>query len=174
MPNSQSKRNCVSEMKDSGSRGKIFRSIFGLWILLSSVTGAQAQTFTSFDAGFYTFGGSINPSGEIAGSYWDPGFVRLHGFIRSVGGTVISFDPPNAVFTVAMSINQAGEITGDYRDEAGVAHGYVRDAQGVITSFDIPGAVLISPVSINARGEITGDYVDAEGVPHNFVRSARG
>jgi hypothetical protein len=84
---------------------------------------------TSFDAGpNFTTPISINPSGEIAGYYFDVNF-RGHGFVRDKDGTITSFDVLGAGSngTFPASINPRGEITGSYSDASNVSHGFLRE-----------------------------------------------
>jgi len=75
-------------------------------------------TFTTFDApaGAYILGSiykvsgsppSINPRGDIVGTYVAPGFVE-HGFLRTKDGAFTTIDPPGAGFTEVIAINPAG------------------------------------------------------------------
>src|SRR5207249_1977992 len=97
---------------------------------------------------------SINPAGEITGSYHSCGGSK-HGFVRDRRGTFTTFAPPGEIGPV--SINPAGEITGSYVG-AGPNQGFVRDRGGTFTTFDVPGSFETFPRSINPAGEITGSY----------------
>lgn len=72
-----------------------------------------------------TFALSINPSGEITGYYYDANNV-VHGFVRDINGTFITFDPLGSIATYPASINPSGEITGHYFDANGRSHGFLR------------------------------------------------
>src|SRR2546422_6095986 len=93
---------------EAGRRGKEFVSmIYRKWFLLGmflvgvlapAISSVHAQTFTSFDppGSIATFAvRSINPAGEITGSYLalDSGLFAVHGFVRDGRGTITSFDP---------------------------------------------------------------------------------
>jgi hypothetical protein len=70
---------------------------------------------------------SINPSGEITGSYLDTTGVE-HGFLRAPDGTLETFDPAGSRGTFPASINPAGTITGF--QEAGIdVHGFFRSRE---------------------------------------------
>jgi hypothetical protein len=130
-----------------------------------------------------TYPYSINTAGTIAGAYSTTGsgtYGVYHGFTRSSGGTVATFDAPNAyaggnLGTAAASINPAGTVTGMYRDTSLVYHGFVRTSKGVITApIDVPGAGTgnsqgTRPISINPAGIIAGSYVDASNASHGFL-----
>jgi predicted membrane protein len=94
--------------------------------------------------------------------------------------TIITFDPPGSVQTLALAINNAGTITGAYADANNLAHGFVRSPDGRITSFDVPGQGTLSgqgvdsAISINPGGEITGLYTDDVYVYHSFLRARNG
>lgn len=136
-------------------------------------------------AGF-TFAGTLpvglDSSGDIAGVYADTNSI-FHGFVRATGGTITSFDVPDAgttgLFpgTVPISVNGAGDITGVYEDANGVNHGFIRAASdGTITApVDAPGAGtsgMISgtvPFSINATDSLTGGYADSNETFHGFA-----
>ena len=95
-------------------------------VLAPAISSVHAQTITSFDVpgSTGTLPASINPAGEITGSYEDSG--GMHGFVRDSRGTITSFDPPGSFGTSPTSINPAGEITGGYFDSGGTVHGFVR------------------------------------------------
>jgi hypothetical protein len=126
-----------------------------------------------------------NDLGAIVGFYTDKNIVP-HGFLRTVNGTIVSFDAPGAGLgkgldqgTVAYSINDLGVIAGEFEDSSYVSHAFVRYPDGSFNTFDAPGAGTgafqgTSAFSINLQGTTTGIYVDGNNVYHGFVRSARG
>jgi hypothetical protein len=68
--------------------------------------------------------------GGLAGFFGDSGSVA-HGFGRTAGGTITTFDAPGAGTkihqgTYSFAINTAGDITGWYLDSGSVFHGFVR------------------------------------------------
>ena len=171
---------------------------------------ARDGTITTFDApdaggvscplaspaqGFfpYAFGTfplvSINPAGEMTGSYFEPisgnpfgGNWR--GFLRAKDGSFTTFDAvpspssPCCTWTFGISINPAGVIAGFDNDAAFVNHGFVRAKDGTVTILDAPGAgtgVSFYPnegtlaLGINPAGRVTGPYVDANKVIHGFL-----
>ena len=71
-------------------------------------------TITTFDApgSVDTAAASINPAGQITGSYFDANRVG-HGFLRKTDATFATFDVPDSVGTFPLSINPAGQITGE-------------------------------------------------------------
>jgi len=125
--------------------------------------------------------GSINPEGAIAGQYFDNSGVS-HGFLRSPGGAITTFDAPGAgtasgqgsFVTFADGINPEGAIAGGYADASNVFHGFVRAPDGSFTTFDPAGSVFTDPAGIDPEGTTTGFYVDSSGVLHGFVRSPHG
>ena len=96
--------------------------------------------------------------------------TRLH------AATFITFDVPNAFFTVGTSINPKGTIPGSYLDASFISHGFVRAPDGTITTFDVPGAVNGTGPSggITPNGTIPGSYADANFLAHGFVRAPDG
>src|ERR1035441_1016716 len=161
----------------------------GGYVLAHCFVRTADGTFTTVDApgagtGAYPEGQGttctgINAAGVIAGSYVDANGLG-HGFARTAGGTMISFDPPGSAGTAPLGISDAGVIAGFYADASGVYHGFVRAARGAITSFDAPGAGTTGPFagtqarSINTAGTIAGYYLDASNVYHGFARAAGG
>jgi hypothetical protein len=139
---------------------------------------ARDGTFVTFDisgAVNGTYPASINPSGAITGSYVDANFVG-HGFLRTTGGTVDTFDVPGAatIGTVPSSINPTGIITGYYYDANFVGHGFLRARDGTVITFDVPGAGSghnqgTAPLGITPAGIIMGLYIDAQGGHHGFL-----
>jgi hypothetical protein len=125
---------------------------------------------------------SINPAGEIAGSYWDTSGVT-HGFLRTPDGTITApIDAPGAgnlsgQGTSVSSNNSAGVITGNYTDADGVSHGYLRTPDGRFTIFNVRGAGAAPdqgegtfPTGNNSAGAIMGYYVDVSLASHGFLR----
>lgn len=112
---------------------------------------------------------SINASGAIVGT------AGTHSFLRTSDGTYITFDPPNAMTSTAVSINASGAICGNFNDLRAIPHGYLRNSDGTFVILDAPGAVSAttfgtSVVAINDSGTIVGTFVDLNGIRHGFVR----
>ena len=130
-----------------------------------------------------TFGGGINPAGEIAGGYLDAN-CALHSFVRAPDGTITTFDAPGAGTgpfqgTDASGINPVGTVTSFFIDTSDVFHGYVRAKDGTFKLFDVTGAGTgpfqgTEPFGLNSPGDIVGSYVDANGVNHGFLRAKNG
>jgi hypothetical protein len=107
----------------------------------------------------------------VAGIYYlSTGY--FHGFVRTIDGTITSFDATNAVATTANNIDPAGAIAGAYYDSSFVERGYVRSPDGKhFTEFNVSGAGQgTSANSSNSAGTITGNYVDSNGVNHGYIR----
>ena len=121
---------------------------------------------------------SISLTGDITGD-WNAEDGVIHGFVRTRGGAITSFDAPGATSTSGKSINQFGSVAGEYVDQNSVIHGFVRNSDGMIITLDVPGAGTgISQgtvaVGINRSGAVTGFYVDPGYVYHGFVRASDG
>ena len=78
----------------------------------------RAATITTFSVpgAVGTFANCINQAGTSAG-YWVDSSNFYHGFRRTSGGTITSFDAPGAATTSGLgtliySINTAGTVTG--------------------------------------------------------------
>ncbi len=128
-----------------------------------------------------TYPQGINDLGDVSGIYVDANSV-FHGFVRSAGGHIETFDvpttctsaapPADCAFdgTYAGGINVAGTIVGTYYGEDEIPHGFWRAANGTITTFDVPLAgYLIQPVSLNDWGQITGFSYDDNFVTHGLL-----
>ena len=123
---------------------------------------------------------AINPAGAIAGQYIDGNDV-FHGFLRTRGGTITTFDVPGAepFGTAVRSMNPAEVITGWFADATNTAHGYVRARDGTISMFDAPGGgtgdfLGTFAEDINPAGVIAGLYEDDGLTVHGFVRAPDG
>ena len=114
---------------------------------------------------------SMNAAGVIAGTYMDAQGVS-HGFIRSGGGAITTFDFPGASATVVNGINAWGTIAGFYLGPLSISHGYVRSPLGVYTSFDPITSTGTTTAAINDLGVETGSYTTPPGGPPNtgFLR----
>jgi len=145
----------------------------------------KAGTFTTFDipAAVDIGPNGINPVGAITGSYYDG--LTFHGFLRTPGGTIITFDPPGSTDTsvgpggepfAGPPINPAGSITGYYSDANSVNHGFVRSPGGTFFTIDAPGAVNGTEYlcCITPGGDTAGISFDANFVGHGFLRSRDG
>jgi uncharacterized membrane protein len=141
-----------------------------------AVPGAQA-----------TLAAGINDRGQIAGTYYDPGFTlgdgnpppsgTVHGFIRQPNGRITTIDLP-ARFdgTGVTDINDRGQLVGSYTDAGAppdrfapnTRHGFRWD-RGRITRFDVPRSIATGAYGINDAGQITGAYADADGRNHGFL-----
>jgi hypothetical protein len=81
---------------------------------------------------------SQDSAGDVAGAYFDSDQVS-HGFARSAGGSITTFDDPGAggtayQGTAAFAINASRTITGIYVDGSGVLHGYMATLPTVWTT----------------------------------------
>jgi hypothetical protein len=132
---------------------------------ITAFDDSQAPAGTGANQG--TVPQAINDIGETAGYYTD-GNGASHGFVRTAGGKITTFDAPGALDgTYPENINNFGVIAGVFYDANGVAHGFVRSAVGHITTFDPPNS-FTGPTSfgtydafINDLGLIAGSYFDA-------------
>lgn len=113
-----------------------------------------------------TMHNGVNPSGNVAGIYFDPaGPVYSYTIER---GVLTMFAVPDSVTTRAWDISATGAVVGWYRNATGF-HGFLRRA-GVVTSIDVPGAAQTLAFGINAEGQIVGYFTDATGT-HGFLRA---
>jgi hypothetical protein len=131
----------------------------------------------SDSSGFLIRPNGINPEGAITGQYGAMG--QSQGFLRTPGGTFITFNPPNSTYTNPVGINPEGAITGWSMDASRVTHGFLRTRDGTLITIDAPGAGTGSfegtvAVGINAEGTITGNYFDANFNSHGFLRTRAG
>jgi hypothetical protein len=118
----------------------------------------------------FTYVAGINKEGTIVGSYAPSnGIPPEHGFIRSVNGTITTFDVPGSDRTQPVAINAAGEVAGIYYfDSNHLQGGFVRSADGNITTYSG------TPVGINAGGSIVGWSIPAGSSGEGFVRFPQG
>lgn len=144
---------------------------------LIDVAGAGPDGFS----GQGTFPQGISDLGEVSGSYVDANSIS-HGFVRSAGGAITTFDvpttctgstpPADCAFegTFPGGVNLVGTVTGSYFGEDGNPHGFWRAGNGAITTFDLkrPG-YLTEPVSLNDFGQITGIAFDPTFATHGLL-----
>jgi len=128
----------------------------------------QADPFVFFGAAL-----SINPRGEIAGTYFEPiagnpfgGNYRV--FLLSKDGQYTTFDaanyPPCCIFSSPSGINSAETVTGTLNDGFNVYRGFLRARDGTVTVLDAPGAGRGNfqgtvTVGITPGGVVAGVYV---------------
>ena len=108
----------------------------------------------------------INNSGEIVGSYGDPGGTS-YGFLYA-GGNFGPVNVPSATYAEALGVNDIGDIVGFYGDAMRTYHGFLY-TKGSVTPLDAPGATGTYAHGINHSGNIVGFYVDAQGATHGFL-----
>jgi hypothetical protein len=147
-----------------------------LAVLAIAVPAARSQTFTTFDppGSQGTTPTSINPAGQIVGTYFDSNFVT-HGFVRAKDGIITSFDVPGMLNTSTPPlITPLGSVVGSYFDANFTTHIFQRAKDGTITTLEIPdpGAFIYAVVA-NSAGAIAGGLIDSNG-PQFFIRSASG
>ena len=132
---------------------------------------------------------SIDTAGDVAGTYTDSSFVR-HGFIRSAGGKITTFNAPGANTTSQSGmlggtfpthIDPTGSyITGIYTDSSGLGHGFVYylplTSSSSFTTFTPPNMTTSTTLpiqggvfSVNGSGTVVGFYLDSGVVAHGFV-----
>jgi hypothetical protein len=111
---------------------------------------------------------SINPAGEIAGTYYDGS--GAHGFLRARDGTLTTIDVPGAYYgsTEVFDINPAGVIVGDFCSPSTCYHGFLRTSDGTFSDINANAGIA---VAINPAGAITGGALDGSG---GYLRSPDG
>lgn len=146
--------------------------------LAIAAPSAWGQTFTTFDppgsAG--TSPVSINPAGQIVGSYFDANFAT-HGFLRDTDGTITSFDAPGAAHgTLPVAITPQGLIVGTYFDVNFAPQVFLRAKDGTFPTLEIPIPVgsFVGALAANSAGGIAGEFIDSNGNPSVFLRSPGG
>ena len=140
---------------------------------------AADGTFTTFtppaDFLFPGIGPSINPAGDVVGTYWESPSSE-HGYLRSKNGAFTTIDVPGAItVTEARAINPAGVIVGDFFDSCNstiCTRGFLRTPDGTFTAFDPPGSDFTWALAINPAGAIMGVF-DNVGF-HGFLRAPDG
>lgn len=66
-----------------------------------------------------------NAEGAVTGYYWDGNANRWRSYLRLPFGTVVEFDGPGEIATLAFGINLTGLVTGQYAEENLVWHGFL-------------------------------------------------
>jgi uncharacterized membrane protein len=176
------------------SGGFLYRK--GRFTPLRVIPGAAPLNLPGFpDATVFQVHFAINDRGETAGIYADKvpvdGKVQpgsAHGFVKSRGGRVTSFDVPGAAEVLVKGNNNRGQVVGEYLDAGAVegpdglfppgsVHGFIRQPNGRITRFDVPFPYLHDIGDINDRGQIVGYYDDPSrpyNLPGGFLRQPNG
>jgi len=125
-----------------------------------------------------TIGEYIGSDGSIVGTYYDSNGTA-HGYLRSAGGTFVTFDPVGSTATFPASINNSHVIVGFYFDTTSVLHGFVRSPAGKISRYDAPGAGTGADQgtimgNINQSGEVAGYFADSNNAFHGFLITSGG
>jgi hypothetical protein len=146
-------------------------------VLAIAVPSAWGQTFTTFDppGSQGTSPDSINPAGQIVGTYFDSNFVT-HGFLHDTDGTITTFDAPSGTHLLPpLLITPQGLIVGTYSANFSTQI-FLRAKDGTITTLEIPspGAVFGGEVVANSAGAIAGGLTDSNGIPGGFIRAPSG
>lgn len=162
-------------------RNKVALAVFVALSTLALAKGA-ITVFNAPEAGTSVQQGTlaldITKSGLIQGFYIDSNYAR-HGFLRTSGGTISSFDVAGARSTFPVALNSLGTSAGYYSDPNFAVHGFRRTSGGGITIFDVAAAGTGQEQgtvagNINRSDEIAGFYIDASGVNHGFLRAPNG
>jgi hypothetical protein len=150
--------------------------------LAIAVPSAWGQTFTTFDppGSLGTAPSSINPAGEIVGSYHDT--TTYHGFLRATDGTITILDAPEAApgpaypnGTNASLITPHGLIVGTYFDANFTSHVFLRAKDGTYTTLVVPGAAgFTGGLVCNTEGAIAGGFFDSSFNNYGFLRAPSG
>ena len=157
----------------SGTHLRTGAGVLFALLAIAAQSSAWGQTFTTFDppGSQLTAPGSINPAGQIVGSYFDSTFA-MHGFVRDNDGTITSFDVPGFLATVL--ITPQGVVVGLYFDENG-SHIFQRATNGTIATLEVPSpGAFVYAVVVNTAGAIGGGFIDPDGNVHGFVRAPSG
>ena len=127
-------------------------------------TRDETGTVTSYPLA-RTMHNGVNPSGDIAGIYFDPTGPVYSYAIRN--GVMTTFAVPGSVTTRAWDISATGAIVGWHRNATGF-HGFLLRG-GVFRPIDVPGASQTRAFGINPGGQIVGYFTDSTGT-HGFLR----
>jgi hypothetical protein len=151
-------KNCTAFAQFYSARlGNLLFLIRLAFYTLGVSASAQQLSMTTFNVpaagtGAYegTYGSSINPRGEITGTYTDSNHVE-HGFLRSPDGVITTFTPPHAsrdgCGSFANDINPEGLIVGDYTNSIFNYGGFIRMPAGMIETHRLlvePGGTVIA------------------------------
>ena len=108
---------------------------------------APDDTYTTFTAaGEQSEGVAINRKGIVAGVDFTSSLSFSHGFVRTPGGKIKSFDPLGSNVVFVGGINDKGEIAGTYWDSNVHPHAYLGKVQGC-SSWLSPGKTGFSTVA---------------------------
>ncbi|PYS58444.1 MAG: hypothetical protein DMF74_23840, partial [Acidobacteria bacterium] len=130
-------------------------AMVAIWTVSANADGPGRFTTIDYPGAVFTQALSINPRGDIVGSYVDSGNVE-HGFLLR-NGAFTSFDYPTAVWTEGWGISPSGDIVGQYGLPDKTTHGF-RLRKGTFTAIDVPNQPNTMPAKINADGTIVGCY----------------
>jgi hypothetical protein len=133
-------------------------------LALAVPTALRAEQFTIFDVpdSVGTFPQSINVDSTITGFSVDAEGVA-HGFVRTAGGTIVSFDANDPV-----SIDKRGWTAGTFGNR-----GFLRSPNGKVEKFAVARQVT-GATAINDGKQVIGDTTDAGGITHGFLRDVSG
>ncbi len=142
----------------------------------------KAGTGVKEELNLGTYGGAINDSDTVSGSYIDQKGV-CHGFIRSSSGTITTFDVSGSgdgffEGTIGSGINSAGTVVGYSANDSDAFEGYVRSASGQIDPIQVKGAGTnkgqgTHVININDAGTLMG-YYGSSSVGGAFVLTSSG
>ena len=161
-------------INDSGTiTGWYFDNDAGIYRGFIRDAGGGFTIFGVPEAAMSTFPYSINGSGEVAG-YGIAGTGFSFGFTRDIAGTIVAFEAPGAVSTIAYGINDMSQVTGRAMN-ATAADAFIRDVSGDSVDFQVPGAGSgdnsgTTAYDINLFGAVTGWFVLADGTVEGFIR----
>jgi probable HAF family extracellular repeat protein len=148
---------------------KKFLTLFAsAFFSLAISQGASATSYTTttieHPGSIYTYAGSVNDYGIVAGFYhtdehynWGPSgsSILSRGYVFD-GANFMDFSIPN-VSTFLTGINNNGDLIGYYHTQNDSYHAFLYSS-GTLTSLDFPGAKDNFVSDINNSGQVLGSY----------------
>ena len=153
------------------TRSTLTSSLF-LWILLLSIPGLAAASYTVMDLG--TLGGvgtqalGINGSGQIAGES-ATATGQTHAFLYG-GGQMSDLNPHGSSFSLASAINPSGQACGYYYTTSYQAF---RWTAGKIRDLGTLGGEYAAAYAINSGGDVCGSSYTKANREHAFLWTGR-
>jgi probable HAF family extracellular repeat protein len=150
--------------------GSVTSSVVKLTLVLPTYSVTDLGTL----GGTYSYGLSINNSGQVAGYSTTAGNAVDHAFLYS-GGTMTDLHTLGGTISIAFGINNNGQVVG-YSDTVGnvAAHAFLYSGGTMTDLGTLDSGTFSEAIGINNSGQIVGDSAtDGNMADHAFLYSGQ-
>ena len=140
-------------------------------------TGSSTQVLGTLPGDVFSFGTSINQSGQVAG-YSTNSSYQDRAFVTNSQNQLISIGTLGGASSYALGINDLGSVVGDSNNSSNSQHGFLFSG-GVLSDLNTllanaSGWTVTAAYSINDAGQIAGIATNASGAQRAVLLNPNG